>query len=201
MNNLMTSQRLCSPTTFVAFALCLAASALGLISTTTARAAAAVASNEAEVRGAVEQAFRQLRAGEYDALYAALPGASQRRVSRARFVGALERTRGLYELDRVEISAAHVAGDLAAVDSVVYGRGRGAFAGDAKIVARQYLVREGGRWRVTTGDRQTIAPLLAANPAFAKKYPLSQPRLYLKRDGHWVDASAMFRGMGSRALN
>ena len=74
MNNLMRSQRLYSLTTFVAFALCLAAWPLGLISNTTARAA--VASNEAEVRGAVEQAFRQLRAGEYDALYAALPGAS-----------------------------------------------------------------------------------------------------------------------------
>jgi hypothetical protein len=101
----------------------------------------------------------------------------------------------MYELDRVEIGAVRVAGDLGVVDSVVYGRGRAPFAGEAKIVARQYLVREGGRWRVTTGDRATIQPLLAANPAFAKKYPLTQPRLYLKRDNRWVDMSKELQGM------
>jgi hypothetical protein len=112
---------------------------------------------------------------------------------------ALERTRNLYELDRVEIGAVRVSGDLGVVDSVVYGRGRAPFAGEAKIVARQYLVREGGRWRVTTGERATIQPLLSANPAFAKKYPLTQPRLYLKRDNRWVDISKELQGMRRRA--
>jgi hypothetical protein len=154
-----------------------------------------VAPNEAEVRSTVERAFQQLKSGDYNSLYDVLPSASQRRLTRAQFVRALERTRGMYELDRVEIGAVRVAGDLGVVDSVVYGRGRAPFAGEAKIVARQYLVREGGRWRVTTGDRATIQPLLAANPAFAKKYPLTQPRLYLKRDNRWVDMSKELQGM------
>jgi hypothetical protein len=154
-----------------------------------------VAPNEAEVRSTVERAFQQLKAGDYNALYDVLPSASQRRLTRAQFVRALERTRGMYELERVEIGAVRVAGDLGVVDSVVYGRGRAPFAGEAKIVVRQYLVREGGRWRVTTGDRATIQPLLAANPAFAKKYPLTQPRLYLKRDNRWVDISKELQGM------
>jgi hypothetical protein len=154
-----------------------------------------VAPNEAEVRSTVERAFQQLKAGDYNALYDVLPSASQRRLTRAQFVRALERTRGMYELERVEIGAVRVAGDLGVVDSVVYGRGRAPFAGEAKIVARQYLLREGGRWRVTTGDRATIQPLLAANPAFAKKYPLTQPRLYLKRDNRWVDISKELQGM------
>ena len=158
-----------------------------------------VASGEAEARGAVENAFRQLKAGDYNSLYEVLPSASKQRLSRERFVRALERTRGMYELERLEIGAVRVSGDLGMVDSVVYGRARAPFAGEAKIVARQYLVREGGRWRVTTGDRATIQPLLAANPAFAKKYPLTEPRLYLKRDNRWVDISKELSGIRRRA--
>ena len=158
-----------------------------------------VASNEAEARSTVERAFQQLKSGDYNSLYDVLPSASQRRLSREQFVRALERTRGMYELDRLEIGTVRVSGDLGVVDSVVYGHGRAPFAGEAKIVARQYVVREGGRWRVTTGDRATIQPLLAANPAFAKKYPLTQPRLYLKRDNRWVDMTKELGGIRRRA--
>ena len=158
-----------------------------------------VASNEAEARSTVERAFQQLKSGDYNSLYDVLPSASQRRLSREQFVRALERTRGLYELDRLEIGTVRVSGDLGVVDTVVYGRGRAPFAGEAKFVARQYVVREGGRWRVTTGDRATIQPLLAANPAFAKKYPLTQPRLYLKRDNRWVDMTKELGGIRRRA--
>ena len=178
---------------FVAiFLLALAGSLAGVVA---AAVPVRVAPNEAEVRSTVERAFQQLKSGDYNSLYDVLPSASQKRLTRAQFVRALERTRGMYELERVEIGAVRVAGDLGVVDSVVYGRGRAPFAGEAKIVARQYLVREGGRWRVTTGDRATIQPLLAANPAFAKKYPLTQPRLYLKRDNQWVDMSKELQGM------
>jgi hypothetical protein len=161
--------------------------------------AARVVANEAEARGTVERAFQQLKGGDYNSLYEVLPSASQRRVTRERFVGALERTRGMYELERLEIGAVRIAGDLGVVDSVVYGRVRAPFAGEAKIVARQYLVREGGRWRVTTGDAATIRPLLAANPTFGKKYPFSQPRIYLKRDNRWVDVSKELSGLRRRA--
>jgi hypothetical protein len=162
-------------------------------------ARAGVASSEAEARGTVERAFQQLKGGDYNSLYEVLPSASQRRVTRERFVGALERTRGMYELERLEIGAVRVAGNLGMVDSVVYGRVRAPFAGEAKIVARQYLVREGDRWRVTTGDAATIRPLLAANPAFAKKYPFTQPRIYLKRDNRWVDVSKELGSIRRRA--
>ncbi|HEX8458394.1 MAG TPA: hypothetical protein VF656_13925 [Pyrinomonadaceae bacterium] len=164
----------------------LTASAL-VASSTNAAAAPVVAANEAEARSTIERAFQQLKGGDYNSLYEVLPTASQKRITRERFVGALERTRGLYELERLEIGAVRVSGDLGMADSTVYARVRAPFAGEAKIVARQYLVREGGRWRVTTGDAATIRPLLASNPAFAKKYPFTQPRVYLKRDNRWVD--------------
>lgn len=160
-----------------------------------ATTAATVAANEAEARTTIERAFQQLKGGDYNSLYEVLPSASQRRVTRERFVGALERTRGLYELERLEIGAVRVAGDFGMADSVVYARVRAPFTGEAKIVARQYLVREGGRWRVTTGDAATVRPLLAANPAFAKKYPFTQPRVYLKRDKRWVDVTRELSGL------
>lgn len=150
-------------------------------------APARAASDEGDVRATVERAFQQLRSGDYAGLYDALPTASQRRITRANFTGSLERARGMYELDRLEIAAVRVAGDLAVADSTVYGRALAPFKADGKIVLRQYLVREGGRWRVTTGDASTVKPLLAANPAFARKYPLTTPRLYVKRDGRWVE--------------
>jgi hypothetical protein len=157
-------------------------------------AAARAASAEAEVRGAVEGAFRQLRAGQYGPLYDALPSSSRRRLSRRQFVSALERARGMYELDRLEISSVRVAGDLAVVDANIYGRARAPFEAEGKIVARQYLLREGGRWRVTTGEAATVRPLLAAHPDFAKKFPPREPRVFLKRDGRWVDMSQALRG-------
>jgi hypothetical protein len=181
----------------MAFALSIAA----LSSFTAATAAAArAASDESEARATVERAFSQLKGGDYGALYDVLPSATQKKITRERFTAALERSRNLYDLDRLEIGAVHVAGDLAVVDSNVYGRARAPFEGDGKIVLRQYLVREGGRWRVTTGERATVQPLLAANPAFARRYPPTEPRVYVKRDGRWVAMNDLLRNARSRAV-
>jgi hypothetical protein len=163
-----------------------------------AAAPSALASDESEARGAMERAFELLRSGEYGALYGVLPTASQRRVSRERFVGALNRVRGMYELERLEITSVRVAGDLAVVDTVVYGRALRPVAGEGKIVARQYMVREAGRWRVTTNERSTVRPLLAANPDFARKFPPREPRIFIKRDGNWVDISALRNSLQRR---
>lgn len=155
-------------------------------------------SDEGEARQALERAFQLLRAGEYGALYEALPTASQRRISRERFVNGLNRVRGMYELNQLEISNVRVAGDLAVVDTVVYGRMLRPVEGEGKITARQYMVREGGRWRVTTGERSTIQPLLSANPSFARKFPPREPRVYVKRDGKWVDLSNSLNALRRR---
>jgi hypothetical protein len=172
---------------------------LATLSSFGSRAFARAAADESEVKSAVERAFAQLKGGDYGALYDVLPTAAQKKITRESFTRSLERTRGMYELDRLEIGAVHAAGDLAVVDSVIYGRAKAPFEGDGKIVVRQYLVREDGRWRVTTGDRKTIAPLLAANPAFARRYPLTQPRLYVKRDNRWVLIDELMRQSRGRA--
>lgn len=134
----------------------------------------------------MEEAFDRMRAGDFGAVYDVLPSASQRRITRERFVSALGRTREVFELDRLEVGAVRVAGDLAVVDTTVYARLLQPVRGEGKVVARQYMVREGGRWRVTTGDRATVQPLLAAHPRFARQYPPREPRIYFLRDGRWV---------------
>ena len=144
-----------------------------------------------EVRSVVQRIFKQLKAGDYNALYETLPTAQQRRISRERFTQMLNRTRGLYALERLEIGAIRTSGDLAVVATVMYGRVFRPIESEGKIVAQQYLVREDGSWRVATGDRATVQKFLAANPTFAKKFPLQRPRVYIKRDGHWVDVSSL----------
>lgn len=169
--------------------------ALALFLTQVAFAAAAFAQAptgaESEAREAMQQAFERLRTGDYGGVYEALPSASQRRVSREQFVGALERARGMFELNSLEIARARVAGDLAVVDTVVYATLRQPMQAEGKIVARQYMVREGGRWRVTTGDRSTVRPLLASNPKFARQFPPTEPRVYFKREGRWTSIETL----------
>jgi hypothetical protein len=148
-------------------------------------------SDEAEVRGVVQGVFEHLKAGEYDALYDLLPSASRGRITRERFTSGLQRTRDMYELERLEIGAVRLSGDLAVVDTVMYGRIRRPIESEGKIVSQQYMIREDGKWRVATGERSTVQKLLAANPRFAQKFPVRQPRIYLKRDGRWIDVSTL----------
>ena len=141
-------------------------------------------SPETEVRATVEQVFQQLKTKNYDALYDTLPAASRSRLSRERFGSALRRTQDMYVLDRVEIGKVNVTGNIAAVDTVLYGNVLNA---EGKIVVQQYLVREDGKWKVATGDRATIRRFLAANPAFARKFQIREPRVFVKKDGAWVE--------------
>lgn len=153
--------------------------------------AARAAQDEREARGVAERIFQQLKSGDYNALYETLPSAQQRRISRERFTRALGQTRDMYELDRMDIGAVRTSGDLAVVDTVMYGRVLRPVQSEGKIVAQQYLVREDGRWRVATGDTATVQRFLASNPTFARKFPVRKPRIYIKQNGRWVDVSSI----------
>ena len=155
--------------------------------------------DEAAARGAIESAFQHLRAGNYAALYNELPSASQRRISRERFVSGLQRAHGMYQLERIEISALGVSGDLAAADTTIYGNVSQPIQTEGRVIARQYLVRENGRWRVATHDTATVRRLLAANPVIARRFPYREPRPQVRRDGRWIDMSQAFNQMRRRA--
>ena len=154
----------------------------------------AQASDESEVRNMVNQVFEQLKSHDYSSLYDVLPGSARSRMSRDRFVNALQRAQGIYQLDRLEVGAVKVSGNLAVADTVLYGRVTIPAPMEGKIVVQQYLVREDGKWRVATGDQVTIKKVLAANPGFSKGFRIKQPRIYVKQDGKWVEFAVPRRG-------
>lgn len=145
------------------------------------------ASDQSDVRATVQSVFEQLKSRNYEALYDSLPGASRNRMSRDRFVNALQRAQDFYQLDRMEIGTVKVMGNLAVVDTVLYGRVVNPIQAEGKIVAQQYLLREDGKWRVATGDQSTVRKFLAANPGFSKQFRIQQPRVYIKQSDKWVE--------------
>lgn len=144
------------------------------------------ASSEDDVRNVVQQTFQQLQSQNYSAVYDSLPSATQKRMSRSRFTNALQRAQGRYSLDRISIGSVRVSGDLAVADTELFGRVTTPISAEGKIVVQQYLVREGGKWRVATGDNATIQQFLKSNPTFARKFPVRQPRIYIKQGERWV---------------
>lgn len=149
--------------------------------------AVARASDATDVRNTVQNVFTQLKARDYSSLYDLLPDSSRSRMSRDRFVSALQRAQDFYQLDRLDIGAVKVNGNLAVVDTVLYGRVVAPIQAEGKIVVQQYLVRENGKWRVATGDQSTVKKFLAQNPAFAKGFKIRPPRIYVKQDNKWVE--------------
>jgi hypothetical protein len=158
-----------------------------LTSLAIAGSAGAAPSDESEVRNAVQRIFDQLKNGQYEALYDSLPSSTRSRLPRDRFVKGLQGTRNMYQLERIEIGAVRVSGNIAVVDTVMYAHIQQPFNGDGKLVVQQYLVREDGSWRVATGDRATIDRFLKSNPAFARKFPIKKTRAYVQQNGQWVE--------------
>jgi len=147
----------------------------------------AEASDQSDVRATVQSVFEQLKTRQYSALYDLLPNSSRSRMSRDRFVSALERAQDFYQLDRLEIGAIKVMGNLAVVDTALYGRVINPIQAEGKIVVQQYLLREDGKWRVATGDQSSVRKFLAANPGFGKGFQIRQPRIYIKQNNKWVE--------------
>ena len=147
----------------------------------------AKASDVTDVRGTVQSVFEQLKSRNYSELYDMLPGSSRNRMSRDRFVSALERAQDFYQLDRIEIGTVKVSGNLAVVDTTLYGRVVAPIQAEGKIVAQQYLLREDGKWRVATGDQSAVKKFLAQNPGFSKGFKIRQPRIYIQQNDKWVE--------------
>jgi hypothetical protein len=145
------------------------------------------ASQETDVRGVVQEVFQQLQSRDYGGVYDSLPSSTRNRMSRDRFVSALKRSQDRYVLDRINIGSVRVSGNVAVADTELYGRLAKPLEAEGKIVVQQYLVREDGKWRVATGDSATIQRFLKANPTFGRKFPIRQPRIYVKQDGKWIE--------------
>ncbi len=145
------------------------------------------ASDESDVRSTVQHVFQQLKSRDFGAAYDSLPASSRKRMSRERFASALQRSQNRYVLDRINIGTVKVSGNIAVAETELFGRVTTPFPAEGKIVVQQYLVREDGKWRVATGDTGTIKRFLKTNPAFARKFPIRQPRIYVKQNNKWVE--------------
>jgi hypothetical protein len=149
-------------------------------------ALAASPADESAVRGAVQRIFDQLKSGQYEALYDSLPSSSRNRISRDQLVQGLRRSQNMFQLQRIEIGAVRVSGNLAVVDTTMYAHITKPFDADGKLVVQQYLVREDGSWRVATGDNATINSFLKNNPSFARKFPIKKPNAFINQSGKWI---------------
>ena len=146
-----------------------------------------LASNEGEVRSAVESVFQSLKNKNYESLYETLPSGTRSRISKERFASSLRRTQDNYALDRMDVGKVKVAGDFAVVDTVLYGRLLQPLNLEGKIVVQQYLVRESGKWKMATGDDATIQRFLKTNPTFARQFRINKPKVFVNKDGKWVE--------------
>lgn len=144
-------------------------------------------SDEGDVRNTIQHVFDQLKSGEYGGLYDSLPSSSRNRISKDRFVSGLQRTSNLYQLQRIQIGAVRVSGNLAVADTTMFAHINKPFDADGKLVVQQYLIREDGHWRVATGDNATVNRFLQANPTFARRFPIKRPTAYVNKDGKWVE--------------
>src|SRR6476620_4698119 len=140
--------------------------------------ALAAPSDQSDVRAAVQRIFNQLKNAEYSSLYDALPSSARSRTTRERLAQGLQRTQDTFELQKIDIGAVNVSGNLAVVDTTMYAHVKPLNA-DGKLVVQQYLVREEGSWRVATGDTATINRFLQSNPGFAKRFPIRKPQAFV----------------------
>lgn len=155
-----------------------------LLSATTALAAP---SDQSDVRAAVQNIFDELKNGHYEALYDSLPASARTRISRERLVQGLQRSQNAFQLQRIEIGSVSVSGNLAVVDTTMFAHIAKPFDGDGKLVVQQYLIREDGKWKVATGDTETINRFLKSNPGFARRFPIKKPRALINQNGKWIE--------------
>src|SRR5215510_9657374 len=100
--------------------------------------AAAAPSDESDVRNAVQHIFNQLKSGEYGSLYDSLPSSSRARISRERLVDGLQRSQNFLKLQRIEIGAIRVSGNLAVLDTTMYAHLTQPLDAYAKLRVQQY---------------------------------------------------------------
>ena len=80
------------------------------------------ASDEGDVRNVVQKVFQQLQSRDFGSVYDSLPSTTRKRTSRDRFISALKRSQDRYTLDRINIGAVRVSGNIAVADTELYGR-------------------------------------------------------------------------------
>ena len=147
-------------------------------------------------KAAVQAFFTLLKAKEYAALYQFLPNQLQQQVSRDQLIKSLSRLDEFIIIDRMAIGRVQEQGDMAVVDTTIYGRLKrpmeikGQKVDSGRVSVQQLLVKEEGTWRVATADGNTRAAFLKRHPDFNQKFQLSRPEFATKQNGKWAKYGA-----------
>lgn len=143
-------------------------------------------------RATVNNFFSLLKAGSYAALYDFLPSELQRQITREQLSLSLKRLDSFIAIERLEIGRVQQRGDFAVVDTTIYGRLKKPQAinseeiTEGRIAAQQFLLREGGQWKIATADNRAQSYFLKRNPEFSSQFQISQPRFEFKQKGKWA---------------
>jgi hypothetical protein len=158
-------------------------------------------------RGAVTTFFNQLRTGQYESLYDQLPTEIQKVGSREQTIQSLRRLGGFITMERMEIGRVQQKGNLAVIDTTIYGRltkpmkFQGEEISEGRVAVQQYLIKEGKEWRVITADDRTRSFFMRQNPDFASNFSLTSPRFAYKRNGAWQSLGQPPVGAGGRSAS
>ena len=92
----------------------------------------------------------------------------------------------------MEIGRIQQRGEYAVVDTTIYGNLKRAMnmngeeVKEGRVSVQQYLLKEDGRWRITTADNRTRDFFLKRNPEFKQQFQLTQPQFALKQSCKWT---------------
>ncbi len=154
--------------------------------------AAQAQTKTADARGAVQNFFTLLKAQKYAELHDFLPSQLQKQTTREQLAESLKRLDQFLTIQRLEIGRVQQRGDFAVVDTVIYGglkravNVNGEEVKEGRVSVQQYLLKEEGRWRITTADKRTTDFFLQRNPEFKQQFQLTQPQFALKQNGKWT---------------
>lgn len=166
--------------------------ALSICAVVVAQNKTQTAVNQTNVRGAVQSFFSLLKSQKYSELYDFLPSQLQSQTSREQLTASLTRLGAYLTVERLEVGRIQQKGDFAVVDTTIYGNLKrtmnmnGEEVKEGRVSVQQYLLKENGRWKITTADNRTRDFFLKRNPEFKKQFQLSQPQFAFKQKGRWT---------------
>lgn len=142
-------------------------------------------------RNAVQNFFSLLKTQKYAQLYDDLPAELQKQATREQTVASLKRLGAFIAVERLEIGRVQQRGDFAVVDTTIYGSLKkplnfnGEEVKEGRTSVQQYLLKEGGKWKVVSADNRSQEFFLKRNPEFKKQFQLTAPQFAFKQQGQW----------------
>ena len=145
-----------------------------------------------DARGAVQSFFTLLKSQKYAELYDFLPSELQKQITREQLTGSMKRLEAYLAIERMEIGRVQQRGELAVVDTTIYGNLKrameinGQVMKEGRVTVQQFLFKENGQWKVVTADNRARDFFLKRNPNFKQQFQLIQPQFAFKQNGKWM---------------